>query len=107
MPVSYQIHQTSRLRCEGPDLTISPPSDNALPIRHELEAIAEWRLAFMFLQCYPQELLLILDIPNSNLILAPHGKDLSEARWEANTGYRVRHCCHEARHLAQALTTFN
>ena len=61
----------------------------------------------MFLQCYPQELLLILDIPNSNLIFAPDCENLSKARREANTGHRVRHCRHKARHLVQALSTFH
>ena len=61
----------------------------------------------MFLQCYPQELLLILDIPNSNLIFAPDCENLSKARREANTGHRVCHRRHKARHLVQALITFH
>ena len=48
-----------------------------------------------------------MDIPNSNLIFASNCKNLSEARREANTGHRVRHRRHKARHLVQALVTFH
>ena len=107
MSVFYEVHESARLRSKSPDLAIGPPRNDTLSVWHELQTIAEGRLTFVLLQRDPQKLFLILDVPNSNLVLYPHGENLSEPRRKANTGDRVRHRSHEACDLLQTLATFD
>ena len=61
----------------------------------------------MLLERDPQELLLVLHVPDANLVLYPNSEDLAEAGWEADTGHRVSHGRHEARNGVEALATFH
>ena len=107
MGVFDEVHESARLWSKSPNLAIGPPRNDTFTVWHEFQTIAEGRLTFVLLQCNPQKLFLILDVPNSNLILYPHGENLSEPRREANTGNRVRHRSHEACGCLQTLATFN
>ena len=107
MPLSYKVEQTARLRREGPDLAVGPARDDGLAVRHEVEAVAEGRLALVLLQSYPKQLLLVVDVPHDNLVLAADGKNLAETRREANASHRVRVSRHEARLRGQGLRPRN
>ena len=107
MSVFDEVHESTGLRSKSPNLAIGPPRNDTLTVWHELQTIAEGRLTFVLLQCDPQKLFLILDVPNSNLILYPHGENLSEPRREANTRNRVRHRSHKACGRLQTLATFD
>ena len=107
MSVFDEVHEAARLRSKSPNLAISPPRNDTLTVWHELQTIAEGRLTFVLLQRDPQKLFLILDVPNSNLILYPHGENLSEPRREANTRNWVCHRSHEACGRLQTLATFD
>ena len=107
MSVPDEVHESAGLWSERSDLAIGPTCNDTPTVWHELQTIAEGRLTFVLLQRDPQKLFLILDVPNSNLILYPHGENLSETRREANTGNRVRHRSHEACGCLQTLATFD
>lgn len=53
VPVSDQVHQAAGLGSERSYLAICPACDDTLAIWHELEAVAEGRLAFMLLERDP------------------------------------------------------
>jgi len=48
-----------------------------------------------------------MNVPNTDLILDPHGKNLTEAGWEADAGHWVRHRRHEAADRVEALAAFD
>ena len=102
MAISYEIHEAARLRSESTNFSIRPTRDDALAIWHELEAIAERIGAFVLLQSDSEQLFLIGHVPQTDLILATHGKYLAEASGEADARDGVRHGSHEAGGRSQA-----
>ena len=105
MAISDEVHEAARLRSESTNFSIRPPRDDALAIWHELEAIAERVGAFVLLQSDSEQFFLIGHVPQTDLILAPHGKYLAEAGREADARDGVRHGSHEARGRSQADAT--
>ena len=61
----------------------------------------------MLLQADSQKLLLVIDIPHSNFILASNGKYLTKTCWEDHLGNWISLSCHETVHGGQGLAPFH